>query len=151
MAKIRGNDGANTLNGTSNNDEVRGEGGNDLITGFAGADRLRGDKGNDTISGGDGDDRIRGDYGNDLLTGGAGHDRFQFSNQGGSDMVTDFTHGDDVLYISAKGIASMADLTIGSAGDGDAVISFSVNGHITEITLDGVAAASLSASDFLFH
>lgn len=149
MAKIRGNDAPQTLNGTATNDEIRGEGGNDVLNGLAGADLLRGGKGNDTLDGGDGNDRLRGDAGDDVLTGGAGNDRFIFSDRGGHDTVTDFHHGEDVLFISAEGIADMTNLSITEV-DGHAVVSFFANGATTAFDLLGVTAASLTASDFIF-
>lgn len=151
MAKIRGNNRANTIDGTSGTDELRGEGGNDSLSGLGGSDKLRGGDGDDTITGGDGNDRLRGEHNDDMLTGGAGNDRFEFSNNGGSDTVTDFHHGEDVLYVSAQGVATMADLAIGSNAAGDAVVSFLSGGDITAFTLIGIDAASLTASDFIFR
>lgn len=151
MAKIRGNDRPNSITGTANNDELRGEGGNDSLFGLGGDDLLRGGKGNDRLEGGDGNDQLRGEAGNDVLFGGAGDDRFVFSDRGGADTVQDFTHGADHLVISANGILGLADLTIASNLAGDAVVSFFANGQTTEMTLLGVPALTLTASDFIFQ
>ncbi len=151
MARIRGTDNADTIDGTAANDELRGDGGDDILNGFAGADLLRGDKGSDTLNGGDGNDRLRGDAGNDMLTGGAGADRFIFSDRGGSDTITDFQDGTDVLFISATGIAGMEDLTIAENAAGDAVVSVLATGQTTAFTLIGIHVSDLSAADFIFR
>ncbi len=151
MAKIRGNDRANSITGTANNDELRGEGGNDSLFGLGGDDRLRGEKGNDVLDGGDGNDRLRGEADDDILTGGAGNDRFEFSDRGGNDTVTDFNQADDVIFLSVVGINGMADLTIADNEAGDAVVSYFANGQTTSVTLLGIDSADLSASDFIFR
>lgn len=151
MARIRDNDKANRIDGTANNDEIRGQGGDDTIFGLDGDDRLRGGKGNDSIEGGNGNDRLRGEAGNDVLTGGAGKDRFEFSDRGGNDTVTDFNQADDIIFLSVVGVNGMADLTIADNEAGDAVISYFANGQTTTITLDGIHAVDLSASDFIFR
>ena len=58
-------------------------------------------QGNDRLTGGPGDDVLSGDRGDDTLTGGAGHDIFYFGPNGGHDVITDFTKGDDKIDISA--------------------------------------------------
>lgn len=151
MARIRGTNRSETLNGTAGNDELRGEEGNDRLFGFGGDDLLRGDKGNDTLSGGAGNDRLRGEAGDDVLTGGAGADRFIFSDRGGSDTVRDYEDGTDRLFISATGIDGLEDLAIAANAAGDAVVSFFANGQTTAFTLTGIDVTSLSASDFVFQ
>jgi Ca2+-binding RTX toxin-like protein len=150
MAKFRGTSGADTINGTASADEIRGESGNDSLLGRGGNDEMDGGKGRDTLVGGLGNDTLDGDKGNDLLTGGAGSDVFRLSNQDGRDTITDFQDGLDLILINANGIASIDQITIGSNAAGDAVVSYLVNGQITEATLLGVSATSLSSSDFLF-
>jgi Ca2+-binding RTX toxin-like protein len=103
-----------TITGTPHVDVLHGTGGADIIKGLGG---------NDTIYGHSGDDRIIGGRGADLLIGGAGHDTFVFTsiydsapNQSGivnngfyspisglgqRDIVTDFTHGQDKIDLSA--------------------------------------------------
>jgi Ca2+-binding RTX toxin-like protein len=53
---IIGDDGDNTLTGTSIANEIRGFGGNDNLAGLAGEDRLEGGDGDDTLDGGTGVD-----------------------------------------------------------------------------------------------
>jgi Ca2+-binding RTX toxin-like protein len=70
--------------------------GNELantIWGNVGADVLNGAGGNDTLSGGGG---------NDKLTGGTGADTFVFNSLVGSDTVTDFTTGVDVVQLDLE-------------------------------------------------
>ena len=43
---------------------------------------------------------MNGGTGDDTLTGGAGRDVFVFSNGSGSDTITDFTDGEDLLNLS---------------------------------------------------
>ena len=56
MAKIKGNDNANTLYGTGNDDEMYGYGGKDVMYGWGGKDLLDGGAGADRMYGGNGDD-----------------------------------------------------------------------------------------------
>lgn len=90
--RIVGLQGNDTLDGAAGRDFLRGGAGNDLLQGGAQHDRLIGDAGGDTLDGGSGDD---------LLTGGAGADRFIFDSGFGSDRVTDFRTGTDLLIFSA--------------------------------------------------
>jgi Ca2+-binding RTX toxin-like protein len=90
VATITGTAAGNTLNGTASSEEIYGLSGGDII------------------NGGGGDDVIVGGADKDLLTGGAGRDRFVFesaadSKVGGTtrDFIQDFTHGQDVIDLSA--------------------------------------------------
>jgi hypothetical protein len=74
MAKIRGTDGADALEGTAFDDLIRGFGGIDALFGRQGNDRLNGDIGNDVLYGNLGDDTLIGGKGWDELNGGAGAD-----------------------------------------------------------------------------
>lgn len=146
LRDIEGNDRADDLRGTRGADEIRGRGGDDTLSGGDGADRLRGDEGNDTLFGGNGDDRLRGDKGDDWLTGGAGRDRFIFGTQGGHDVVTDFTDGQDRLDLTNFGFDSAAQALAAAEQDGaDTVLTI---GGVT-ITLQGVALSALDAGDLL--
>jgi len=90
-----GLDGDDFINGAQGSDEIEGNGGDDSLHGQVGDDR---------IDGGLGDDYVEGDAGNDRLTGGAGHDVFGYAaiwaqdeRMTGSDVITDFTPGQDWL------------------------------------------------------
>lgn len=111
------------------------------IDGAAGADTLTGSAASDTIIGG---------AGNDNVTPGTGNDRLRYAAGFGQDTVTGFdsnpTGGQDKLDIQALGITS--------ATFGGSVVITNVGGNTrvqigaNRITLNGVAAATVTAQDF---
>lgn len=147
MADIEGDDNANNLNGTRNDDEIRGRGGADRLTGRRGDDELRGDEGNDTLDGGAGADRLRGDKGNDMLTGGADADRFTFNRQGGNDVVTDYDDAQDRLDVTNFRFASGQDVVDRAEQVGADVVITLADG--VTITLQNTNLAVIDAGDFL--
>ena len=85
-----------------------------------------------------------GSVGDDTLTGGGGGDLFYFD--WGHDTITDFAHGQDLLDMTGvSGLTSMSQLTITDTAQG-ASIAFGAD----SILLQGIAASTLSASDFHF-
>jgi serralysin len=150
MADIRGDDGNDTLDGTAQADRIRGDKGSDLLRGLGGNDQLEGDDGNDRLLGGAGRDTLEGDQGNDVLTGGGGADVFRYSGGDDADVVTDFQDGVDRILISDPAIDGFEDLTVAEDAAGSAVVSFLVGNDPTSITLRGVDADVVSASDFIF-
>ena len=87
-----------SLIGGDADDVLIGGGQNDALYGGAGNDSLTGGRGADVIDGGAGRDRILLYLGDDTVTGGDGADKFVFNrNQSGSHLLTDFTHGQDLL------------------------------------------------------
>ena len=130
---------------------VTGAADSHLILGTAVADRLIGTSGVDHIFGMGGIDRINGRRGDDVLTGGGDADRFVFQGDFGHDTVTDFTiglKGETIDVAAVDGLSGFHDLVTHhlTEVDGDAVITVGQNAF----TLQGVAAASLTADDFLF-
>ena len=103
-----------------------------------------GGSGNDTIVGNYAANAITGGSGNDTLTGGGGADHFVFNRGNGSDTITDFQHGTDVIDLRSMGVA-MTDVSI-AAGPTGAVV------HVADdaITLTNVAASQVDSHDFLF-
>ncbi|MGX1362261.1 VCBS domain-containing protein [Bradyrhizobium elkanii] len=87
--------------------------------------------------------------GDDHLTGSAGHDTFVFSQPIGNDVVHSFEVSSDVIDLISYGWQSFADVQAHTADDaiGNAVITLA-DGQT--ITLDGVHAADLTASNFEF-
>ncbi|WP_456780966.1 hypothetical protein [Bradyrhizobium sp. USDA 3315] len=87
--------------------------------------------------------------GNDTLTGSSGHDTFVFSQPIGNDVVHSFEVSSDVIDLISYGWQSFADVQAHTADDasGNAVITLA-DGQT--ITLDGVHAADLTASNFEF-
>ncbi|MEM9585306.1 MAG: fasciclin domain-containing protein [Pseudomonadota bacterium] len=144
---LKGGRGDDEMSGGAGNDLLRGGRGDDAVDGGDGNDVLRGGRGEDTLDGGAGHDVLIGGRGADLLTGGANADTFVFSRKSGSDTVTDFTIGEDLIEISARGFRDFHDIedVITDGADG-AII------HIggSDITLVDVSASALTESDFLF-
>jgi len=167
---LTGNSLNNSLTGNSGHNSLNGGDGNDTLTGGAGNDQLTGGAGNDTFVGGTGNDTLTGGDGVDRLTGGTGNDTFVFSTTNQTppatpDTVTDFTRSgsggvDKIdlggLFVTGSFIGS-ASFT--AAGQVRAVASGSntlIEGNTTgpsgaefAITLTGVTAATLTASDFI--
>lgn len=114
---LYGGSGDDKLYGDSGNDQLFGDSGNDRLYGSTGIDLLNGGSGNDTLNGGSGNDELIGGSGNDFLegasgfdklTGGAGDDYFYFRFASdssaavfGPDEITDFSKGEDIIYLSA--------------------------------------------------
>ena len=72
--------------GSDKNDKLRGDGGANILDGGDGNDILAGGNGDDHLDGGDGNDRLYGQNDNDTVYGGAGRDYINAGN------------GDDVVY-----------------------------------------------------
>lgn len=107
-----------------------------VIATHAGDDLVIATSGNDTIEGG---------AGNDTVTGGAGSDVFVFHDAGpATDVITDFTAGQDVIAFAGLGIA-YENLSISDTPEGTLIIA----GH-EHVLLAGVQAAALHQGDFRF-
>lgn len=144
MATVNGNNGPNTLAGTSDADVVNAYGGNDTVTAQGGNDTIYGGRGDDSLSGGtendlifgeDDNDRLFGDAGNDTLVGGAGNDTLH-----GGD-------GSDLADYSGSSAAVNVNLTTGvvSGGAGaDRVTGIeNVTGSAQDDTITGDGAANV--------
>lgn len=119
------------------------------ITSGAGADRLTGNgthnmlisnAGNDTLSGGAGGDTLIGGTGNDQLTGGADGDLFVFTTSDGTDVITDFQNGLDLIRTSTPFSA----VTVQDSG-ADTLLIFGT----TRVTLLNFDHTLIGAEDFL--
>ena len=105
----------------------------------------------ETLTGGAGDDTITGLGGDDTLTGGDGADTFVFGSGHGSDTITDFTDGEDLIDLSAfTGITGFGDLTVTQNGS-NVVISLSGQTGGGTITLQNFTLADLDEDDFVFY
>lgn len=138
---ILGGDGGQNMLGAGGDDQLFGNRGNDLLTGGDGNDALYGGKDEDTLLGGAGNDLLSGDLGNDVLTGGDGADLFLLGAGDGTDTITDFVTGVDLIAL--KPDLTFDQLSISVSG-GNTVITF---GDEVLGILNGVTAP-LSASDF---
>ena len=94
-------------------DILRGNGGDDQLFGGIGSDRLMGGHGNDGLVGGNGSDR---------LSGGVGADAFMVEALAGTDIVYDFTDGEDLLTLAPSlsfdqlTILDASEMNLGSLG-----------------------------------
>jgi hypothetical protein len=89
--------------------------------------------------------------GDDNLTGAGANDLFVFAQPTGNDTIYNFNSASDKIdLVGFANISSFGDIhgDISQDGSGDAVITL---GPGETITLHGVSAASLSASDFVFN
>lgn len=135
------------VKGTSFADTIAGDARDNALDGAGGFDRMSGGGGNDVINGGAGNDVLSGGLGNDVLTGGSGSDVFLFETGWGTDTITDFTRKQDKLDLTGvTGAHTLSDLVVTQSG-ADAVVAYGGN----SIVLTGVAAATLTASDFILH
>lgn len=114
--------------------------GNDLaniLTGSAAANWLLGGSGNDTLNGKEG---------SDVLFGEAGSDTFIFEQGTGSDIVGDFTRGQDKIDLSSYGLTftQLQGLFVQNGNVGAIQMT---NGDV--IVLHNVTMSQLTASDFI--
>jgi len=132
-------------------DPLIGTQGADNLSGGSGNDLLWGDAGNDTLSGGAGDDILMGGAGADRMTGGAGRDTFLLSPNIQGDVITDFSHGEDLIDPTRWGrIHDPQSLTIIGRPDGAEIRHGEF--HVRLYTDDGsmLSADDFTASDFIF-
>jgi Ca2+-binding RTX toxin-like protein len=131
-----------TIWGGADEDHVRAAEGDDLVFGEDGDDKLMGYEGDDVIEGGAGDDILYGDFdwgswtdgGSDTLSGNAGSDTFVYFSwgNGGADTILDFEVDADVLRLADLVDDNDDGVVVGSALDGDLLLTFS-NGASVEL------------------
>ena len=156
---LEGGDGADVLDGGPGADQLSGEGGDDTLLGGEGNDVLRAAVGAlssaSVLDGGPGDDELYGDLGDNILRGGAGDDflsgslgsdTFVFGD--GSDWVSDFEDGSDMLDISAFGHINAANFeTHVTIRDSDGNAEVQIGDAV--LTLGWVIADDLTVADFI--
>jgi Ca2+-binding RTX toxin-like protein len=112
--RIVGTTGEDVLSGTTGNDSIYGKAGKDSLEGSEGDDILSGNVDDDNLSGGDGRDILLGGRGSDVLVGGLGQDvlvgdafaegtgsdTFVIAAGDGTDRITDFQIGEDLIGLS---------------------------------------------------
>jgi len=126
-----------------------GGNGNDRLLGGNAADTLFGEDGDDFLNGGVGDDTLIGGAGNDILNGNSGSDTFRFSDDFGTDIVTDFTNGADRLDFSTHSALQSLDDILDAATQSDNNVIISLDEDNT-LTLENVSLDSLDMTDFIF-
>ena len=109
------------------------------ITGNAQDNIIYAGKSGGTINGSTGDDTLYGGAGNDTLTGGAGNDMFVYANGEGNDTITDYTAGQDTLFISSGSITET------SRANSYKDLVFTVGSG--KVTLTGAATRKISLKD----
>ncbi len=148
LAAGNGNDSIVTGGG---DDTLSGGKGADTLNGEGGADLLQGGKSRDLLIGGGGDDTLAGQAGNDTLSGGAGLDVFSFVPGGGTDTITDFVDGEDVIRIRNFGTALDTDaevlLNAVQVGDDVGIVLSNPGGGTTTILIENLLLAQLSGAD----
>ncbi len=128
---ILGGNGKDSLNGRNGNDTLLGGNGNDILVGGNGKDILDGGNGNDTLSGG---------FGKDTLTGGNGKDKFVLAATQGTDQITDFSKGIDLIGLSGG-------LSFGQLSFSGHKIIVTATDEILA-TLNGINTTTLTAANF---
>ena len=108
---------ADTIYGYEGNDILFANGGADELYGGEGHDKLYGGSGDDQLHGGDGSDQLFGGEGNDWLNGGPGADEL-YGGPGNDHIVTS---------VNSSGPLDQDQVF---AGDGDDVITVSLDNHI---------------------
>jgi Ca2+-binding RTX toxin-like protein len=99
--------------------------------------------------GNDAPNRITANLGNNALTGRGGADEFRFFSATGADRVLDFAPGEDRIAILSPSVHALGDLAIAAVG-GDTVLTWSIDGIVSQVTLASVSPAALTAADFVF-
>ncbi|MBD2677706.1 MULTISPECIES: S-layer family protein [Nostoc] len=138
--RINGTPGNDYIDGGNGKDSLTGGNGNDTLFGGNGNDILNGGNGNDILNGGQGDDRLSGGFGNDILTGGNGKDKFVLAPTQGTDKITDFHKGTDLIGLS--GGLSFGQLSF----TGHKIILTATDEVLA--TLTGINTKTLTAANF---
>ncbi|MEB3281637.1 MAG: hypothetical protein VKK42_22220 [Lyngbya sp.] len=156
---IRGTEGDDLLQGTSQPDIIFAEDGNDILQGKQGNDELYGGNGNDFLRGGADDDLLIGGNGNDFLRGGKGSDRIlggEFDSFGSLPFPPESTSNQQIDILSGGQDADTFVLsTFGAAdqpiepylGEGFAIISDFNSAEGDKIELLGSAISN----DYIFE
>ena len=109
--------------------------------------RLIGSWSENWLLGGAGDDFIHGGRGADVLFGEAGSDTFYFEIEEGTDVIGDFTQGEDLIDLSALGYESFAEVQSLFTQDGSVGAIIFNQWHF--IVLHDVVMTDLTAEDFI--
>ena len=142
---LNGQKGRDTLFGGSGADVMRGGTGNDVLLGQSANDEIDGGAGADTLNGGTGRDVLIGRKGNDTLTGGGKRDEFHFRKGDGTDTITDFKVGVDLIKI-ISGANRLGQITFDQEGT-DVRLSFA---NVEVLIEDTTVAQMQDADNFSF-
>lgn len=145
---IHGRSGNDTINGQQDNDLIFAGTDNDTLSGGNGVDTLLGQAGNDNLAGDNGDDLLDGGSGNDTLRGCRGSDRFVLTSSNGSDTISDFKDGQDLIQLSGLTFGQLAIAQGTGANSNDTSISLNNSSELLAI-LTGVQSSSITSADFI--
>ncbi|WP_017719656.1 calcium-binding protein, partial [Kamptonema formosum] len=156
--QIPGFQGNDTILGIAGDDLIFGNQGADLIfgnqdsdtlCGGQGNDTLHGGKGNDLVSGDKGDDTICGDLGADTLTGGEGNDIFRIGKGSETDVISDFSTGQDLIELTGSLTFDSINIVAGTGTNaGNTILQNKTTNQIIAV-LQGVDSSTISRSNFL--
>ncbi len=137
--------GDDTLVGNGGNDTLSGNRNNDTISGGIDNDLLFGGKGNDSLNGGEGNDTLVGGLGADSLIGGAGRDIFVLGIGAGTDTISEFQKGEDLIGLT-RGL-TFNQLRVNPTATAIA-IELASTGEVLA-TIPGIQIIALTATDFI--
>lgn len=140
--RMQGNLDDDLLNGGAGSDRQFGGAGSDRLNGQGSDDVLRGGADNDILRGGAGDDRLIGELGSDQLFGGLGRDRFVIRSGQGTDRITDFEDGQDLIALQGL---TFAQVTIQQRGNN---VSVATGNEVLLLVLN-TSANLLTLADFV--
>lgn len=130
------NNGDNTLNGGTANDQLLGGNGNDTLFGGAG---------NDVLSGGNGDDTLNGGAGTDVMLGGRGNDLLIWNPGDGSDRLDGGQGFDTMLFNGSAGAENFA---FSAKIGGGALFTRDLGGIVMDLTsVEKVTLNALGGAD----
>lgn len=142
--------GNDALMGLDGRDMLWGGIGNDTLNGGKGSDRLSGGFGDDTLLGGAGDDYLAGGLGRDTLIGGEGADRFAFSVLSGSDTISDYEVGSDIIRLETGAIVARHQVRdFDRDGQLDLKLVFALGGDVTLLGIDHIGQVTFERGDSL--
>ncbi len=120
---VYGGSGADTISTGKGNDKLYGGSGADKLSGGADNDYLEGGSGNDVLDGGSGGDYLIGGTGNDTITSGSGNDFIALTVGSGTDLITDFTHGQDKIRLGNDILGQLPDTYRGAIDIASALVN----------------------------
>ena len=137
--------GDDTIIGNAGNDTLSGNRNNDTLSGGLGNDLLFGGKGDDSLNGGEGNDTLIGGLGADSLIGGAGRDVFVLGTGAGTDTISEFQKGEDLIGLTTG--LTFSQLRINPTQNAIA-IQLASTGEVLA-TIPGIQTIALTATDFI--
>ncbi len=133
-----------TENAGNGKDSLIGTAGDDILRGGMGKDTVVGLSGNDVLIGGNDTDILIGGLGKDILTGGDRNDIFVFNAGEGTDVITDFNYGKDLIGLG-NGLVFQSNV-VSLIANGETIIS--ANG---EPLVRLIGEYNLTATDFIAY